>query len=87
MNMFKFQGFTEKANNALNLAVQSAERFGHNYVGTEHILLGLLKEGSGMAYTALTQPTTSRPAPSAYCALRWRLPPDSAAAMSAPSTF
>ena len=53
--MFKFQGFTEKANNALNLAVQSAERFGHNYVGTEHILLGLLKEGSGMAYTALTQ--------------------------------
>ena len=52
--MFKFQGFTEKANNALNLAVQSAEEFGHSYVGTEHVLLGLLKEGSGVAYTALS---------------------------------
>ena len=52
--MFKFQGFTEKANNALNLAVQSAERFGHSYVGTEHVLLGLLQEGSGVAYTALS---------------------------------
>ena len=52
--MFKFQGFTEKANNALNLAVQAAEQFGHSYVGTEHVLLGLLKEGSGVAYTALS---------------------------------
>ena len=52
--MFKFQGFTEKANNALNLAVQSAEQFGHSYVGTEHVLLGLLREGSGVAYTALS---------------------------------
>ena len=30
--MFQFQGFTEKANKALNLAVQSAEQFGHSYV-------------------------------------------------------
>ena len=52
--MFKFQGFTEKANNALNLAVESAERFGQSYVGTEHVLLGLLREGSGVAYAALT---------------------------------
>ncbi len=52
--MFKFQGFTEKANNALNLAVQSAESFGNSYVGTEHVLLGLLKEGSGVAYAALS---------------------------------
>ena len=52
--MFKFQGFTEKANNALNLAVESAQEFGHSYVGTEHVLLGLLKEGSGVACTALT---------------------------------
>ncbi len=51
--MFQFQGFTEKANNALNLAVQSAERFGHSYVGTEHVLLGLLQEGSGVACAAL----------------------------------
>ena len=53
--MFQFQGFTEKANNALNLAVQSAEHMGHSYVGTEHVLLGLLREGSGVAYTALAQ--------------------------------
>ena len=52
--MFQFQGFTEKANKALNLAVQSAEQFGHSYVGTEHVLLGLLQEGSGVAYAALT---------------------------------
>ena len=45
--MFKFQGFTEKANKALNLAVESAQQFGHSYVGTEHVLLGLLKEGNG----------------------------------------
>lgn len=51
--MFQFQGFTEKANKALNLAVQSAEQFGHSYVGTEHVLLGLLQEGSGVAYAAL----------------------------------
>ena len=53
--MFKFQGFTEKANNALNLAVQSAEQLGLSYVGTEHVLLGLLKEGTGVAYTALSR--------------------------------
>ncbi len=53
--MFKFQGFTEKANNALNLAVQSAEQLGLTYVGTEHVLLGLLKEGTGVAYTALSR--------------------------------
>ena len=47
--MFKFQGFTEKANNALTLAVQSAESFGTSYVGTEHVLPGLLTEGSGGA--------------------------------------
>ena len=47
--MFQFQGFTEKANKALNLAVQSAEQFGHSSVGTEHVLLGLLQEGSGVS--------------------------------------
>lgn len=41
--MFHFR-FYRKANKALNLAVQSAEQFGHSYVGTEHVLLGLLQE-------------------------------------------
>ena len=37
--------FTEKAGKALKLAYESAISLGHNYIGTEHILLGLLKEG------------------------------------------
>lgn len=44
--MYRFNMFTTKANEALNLAIKSAQAYGHNYVGTEHILLGLLKEGS-----------------------------------------
>ena len=51
--MFRFNGFTQKANNAINLAMQNAENMGHTYVGTEHILLGLIAEGSGVAYIAL----------------------------------
>ena len=51
--MFKFQGFTEKANTALNFAIESAQQFGHTYVGTEHVLLGLVKEGTGVAAAAL----------------------------------
>ena len=53
--MFRFNGFTEKANNALNLAVEAAQELGHDYVGTEHLMLGLLKEGSGVASTVLTK--------------------------------
>ena len=53
--MYQFKGFTEKANKALNLAIESAEEMRHNYVGTEHILYGLVKEGSGVAATALSE--------------------------------
>lgn len=53
--MYQFKGFTEKANKALNLAIKSAEEMRHNYVGTEHILYGLVKEGSGVAATALNE--------------------------------
>ena len=53
--MYRFTGFTEKANKALNLAIESAEEMRHNYVGTEHILYGLVKEGSGVAATALNE--------------------------------
>ena len=52
--MYKFTGFTDSANAALNFAVESAENMGHTYIGSEHILLGLLKENGGMAYTALS---------------------------------
>lgn len=41
--------FTESAQNAINLAAESAMELGHNYVGTEHMLLGLIKEGDGVA--------------------------------------
>ncbi len=41
--------FTESAQKAINLAAESAMELGHNYVGTEHMLLGLLKEGEGVA--------------------------------------
>ena len=51
---YTFKSFTEKANIALNLAIESAEEMGHTYIGSEHILLGLCKEGSGVAYAALS---------------------------------
>jgi len=45
--------FTEKAEKAITLAQESAMQLGHNYVGTEHLLLGLVKEGSGIAARVL----------------------------------
>ncbi len=53
--MYKFNGFTEKANSAINLAIESAQELGFTYIGSEHILLGLLKVNDGVAYTALTE--------------------------------
>lgn len=53
--MFNIEGFTQKANTAVNLAVSEAESMGHSYVGTEHILIGLVKEGTGVAAEALRQ--------------------------------
>ena len=46
--------FTKKAEAAISLSEKAAMELGHNYVGSEHILLGLLKEGSGVAYNALS---------------------------------
>lgn len=51
--MYRFKGFTEKANAALNLAIEAAQYLGHTYIGTEHIVLGLLREGTGVAATLL----------------------------------
>ncbi len=52
---YNFNGFTSKANEALNQAINSAEQLGHTYVGSEHLLLGLLKIGSGVAATVLNK--------------------------------
>ncbi|MGN1169132.1 MAG: Clp protease N-terminal domain-containing protein, partial [Acutalibacteraceae bacterium] len=52
--MYKFTGFTQKANIALNDAIESAENLGHTYIGSEHLLIGLLHSEGSVAYTALT---------------------------------
>src|SRR5512142_178991 len=45
--------FTPRAKKALELAAEEARALGHNYIGTEHLLLGLVREGEGMAYRVL----------------------------------
>ncbi len=48
-----FDRFTERARKVMSLARQEAQRFNHDYIGTEHILLGLVQEGSGVAAQVL----------------------------------
>lgn len=47
-------GYTPRAKKVIELAMEEALRLGHNYVGTEHILLGLIREGEGIAAQVLT---------------------------------
>ncbi len=47
--------FTPTAEEALRLAQEAAGELGHGYVGTEHLLLGLMREDEGMAHTVLTE--------------------------------
>ncbi|MDY6907392.1 MAG: ATP-dependent Clp protease ATP-binding subunit [Chloroflexota bacterium] len=49
----RFEKFTERARKVLTLAQEEAQRFNHNYIGTEHILLGLVREGDGVAAKVL----------------------------------
>ena len=49
----KFDKFTERARKVLSLAQEEAQRFNHNYIGTEHLLLGLVREGDGVAAKVL----------------------------------
>ncbi len=53
--MYKFKGFTQKANEAMNLSIDEASKMGHTYIGTEHLLLGLLCEQTGVAAVTLTE--------------------------------
>ncbi|MCK9603688.1 MAG: ATP-dependent Clp protease ATP-binding subunit [Candidatus Omnitrophica bacterium] len=48
-----FNRFTERARKVVILAKEEARRFNHDYIGTEHILLGLIREGEGVAATVL----------------------------------
>ena len=52
--MYRFNKFTENANKAMNYAIENAQALGHTYIGTEHILLGLLREDTGVAYAVLS---------------------------------
>ena len=48
-----FERFTDRARKVMSLAQQEAQRFNHEYIGTEHVLLGLVKEGSGVGANVL----------------------------------
>src|SRR5215204_4331035 len=50
----RFDKFTERARKVLQLAQEEAQRFNHNYIGTEHLLLGLVREGEGVAAKVLS---------------------------------
>src|SRR5579863_10010015 len=50
----RFDRFTERARKVLSLAQEEAQRFQHNYIGTEHLLLGLVREGEGVAAKVLS---------------------------------
>src|SRR6202030_1761348 len=49
----RFDKFTERSRKVLSLAQEEAQRFQHNYIGTEHLLLGLVREGEGVAAKVL----------------------------------
>ena len=53
--MYMFSGFTSKASEALNDAINIAAELGHTYIGSEHMLLGIIKEGSGVAAKVLSE--------------------------------
>ena len=53
--MFYQNRFTERARQALTLAQEAAGSFGHSYIGSEHLLLGLLREEEGLAHRVLTE--------------------------------
>ena len=50
----RFEKFSERARRVLSLAQEEAQRFNHNYIGTEHILLGLVRESEGVAARVLS---------------------------------
>src|SRR5260370_21693526 len=49
----RFEKFTERARKVLSLAQEEAQRLQHQYIGTEHLLLGLVREGEGVAAKVL----------------------------------
>ena len=60
-----FERFTDRARRVVVLAQEEARMLNHNYIGTEHILLGLIHEGEGVAATL----SASRRIPSRMCSV------------------
>lgn len=60
--MYAFNGFTEKANKALNAAIAVASELGHTYIGSEHILYGLCSDENGVAATVLSKHNVNKDA-------------------------
>jgi hypothetical protein len=58
-----YERFTDRARKVLQLANQEAQRFNHEHIGTEHILLGLIKQASGLAAELLKNGTSRAPVP------------------------
>ena len=50
----RFEKFSERARKVLSLAQEEAQRFNHTYIGTEHVLLGLVRESDGVAARVLS---------------------------------
>lgn len=57
--MYKFTGFTQSANNALNYSIEAAENLGHTYIGSEHVLLGLLSDSRMVSASILASKKVS----------------------------
>jgi ATP-dependent Clp protease ATP-binding subunit ClpC len=57
----RFDRFTQRARTVLRLAQEEAQRLHHNYIGTEHLLLGLVREGEGLAAKVLISMGVSLP--------------------------
>ena len=57
-----YERFTDRARKVMQLANQEAQRFNHEYIGTEHMLLGLVKEGTGVAANVPNTRTDKRDA-------------------------
>ena len=54
MDRNRFDKFTERARKVLSLAHEEAQRYQHHYIGTEHLLLGLMRGGEGVAASVLS---------------------------------
>jgi ATP-dependent Clp protease ATP-binding subunit ClpC len=63
-----FDKFTNRAKQVIKLAKREAQRLNHNYLGTEHILLGLLKLGQGVAVNVLRNLNIDFE----RCAVKWK---------------